>query len=65
MAVCHLVQVRDRIEQYGGRVDYVEVVDAEELDPLDAIAGGSLVMVAVAAFYGDVRLIDNMECRAP
>ncbi len=40
-----------------GRVDYVSIVDADELQPIDAVTGPALV--AVAAFFGGVRLIDN------
>jgi pantoate--beta-alanine ligase len=39
------------------RLDYAEVVDAEELQPVDVVAGD--VLVAVAAFVGRARLIDN------
>ena len=40
------------------RLDYFEIVDPESLDPLKDLAGGSLV--AVAAFLGPTRLIDNI-----
>lgn len=43
----------------GVRVDYVELVDAETLRP--AAQSGRLCLLAVAAFFGDVRLIDNIE----
>lgn len=43
----------------GVRVDYVEVVDAESLSPLQGDT--SLALLAVAAYFGDVRLIDNIE----
>jgi pantothenate synthetase len=36
-----------------------QAVDAEELQPLDTLAGGR-VLVAVAALFGSVRLIDNV-----
>lgn len=36
-----------------------QAVDAEELQPLDSLAGRH-VLVAVAAFFGSVRLIDNV-----
>lgn len=41
----------------GGRVDYVELVDGEELTPLAEAVPGALL--AVAAFIGSTRLIDN------
>jgi pantoate--beta-alanine ligase len=39
------------------RMDYLEIVDTENLDPLDKIDDHALV--AVAAFVGTTRLIDN------
>lgn len=43
----------------GVKVDYVQLVDAENLHELkDA---NRLALLAVAAFFGDVRLIDNIE----
>ena len=44
----------------GGRVDYVEVVDSHHLVHMEEIVPGS-TLVAVAAFFGSVRLIDNIE----
>jgi pantoate--beta-alanine ligase len=43
------------------RLDYFEIVDPETLDPVDDLSGGGLV--AVAAFVGNVRLIDNIVLR--
>jgi pantoate--beta-alanine ligase len=40
------------------RLDYFEIVDPESLDAVDTAAGGALV--AVAAFVGPTRLIDNI-----
>jgi pantoate--beta-alanine ligase len=40
------------------RLDYFEIVDADSLDPVKNLAGGALV--AVAAFVGPTRLIDNI-----
>lgn len=37
---------------------FAQVVDAQELQPLDSLAGQH-VLVATAAFFGSVRLIDN------
>src|ERR1700730_9082054 len=39
------------------RLDYMEIVDPETLEPVDDLSRGGLV--AVAAFLGNVRLIDN------
>jgi len=40
------------------RLDYFEIVDPDNLDPVENIAKGALV--AVAAFVGPTRLIDNI-----
>ena len=40
------------------RLDYFEIVDPETLDPIGDISQGALV--AVAAFVGSTRLIDNL-----
>ncbi len=45
------------------RVDYVEVVDAATLEPIDQIAPDTLV--ALAAFVGKARLIDNVTITFP
>jgi pantoate--beta-alanine ligase len=44
-------------EGVGVRVDYAEVVDAESLLPVVEVKRGDLV--AVAAWVGGTRLIDN------
>ena len=40
------------------RLDYFEIVDPDTLDPVEDVAQGTLV--AVAAFVGTTRLIDNI-----
>lgn len=49
--------VRAMIEAAGGRVDYVELVDEETLSPAAELVAPSIL--AVAAFFDGVRLIDN------
>lgn len=44
-----------------GRIDYVSLVDAEELQPVARVERPALL--AVAAFFGGVRLIDNVVLR--
>jgi len=46
------------VQQPGVRLDYFEIVDPDTLDPIDPIAGKALV--AVAAYVGATRLIDNV-----
>jgi pantoate--beta-alanine ligase len=49
--------VREQIQAAGGRVDYVECVSRDSLRPVARIEGPALL--AVAAFFGRTRLIDN------
>ena len=42
----------------GVRLDYFEIVNRETLDPVEDISRGALV--AIAAFVGTTRLIDNI-----
>ncbi len=42
----------------GARLDYLEVVDPSGLEPIEAVTGAALV--AIAAFVGNTRLIDNL-----
>jgi pantoate--beta-alanine ligase len=41
------------------QIDYVEVVDAESLQPADVVGPNSVLVLAV--FFGKTRLIDNMR----
>jgi pantoate--beta-alanine ligase len=40
------------------RLDYLDVVDSDTLDPVEHISGS--VLIAVAAYVGSTRLIDNI-----
>jgi pantoate--beta-alanine ligase len=52
--------ISSAIKENGGKVDYVDLVDSESLVPItQSCIGHSLI--AVAAFFGTVRLIDNIE----
>nr|MDQ6940420.1 pantoate--beta-alanine ligase [Verrucomicrobiota bacterium] len=54
--------VRAQIETASlARVDYVETVDAENLQPMETVGADSLL--AVAVFFGKTRLIDNIRLR--
>ena len=48
------------MQEGGGRVDYVSVTDADNLQELQDFVAGQAVLVAVAVFFGAVRLIDNV-----
>lgn len=45
-------------EESAVHLDYFEIVDRDTLDPMPDISGGALV--AVAAYVGSTRLIDNI-----
>jgi len=54
--LCDMV-VRE-ITESGGRVDYVEAVARDNLQPLETLDRPA--MIAAAAWYGSTRLIDNV-----
>ncbi|KAK7292978.1 hypothetical protein RJT34_15837 [Clitoria ternatea] len=47
------------ITNAGGKIDYAEIVDQNSLEKVESIKGP--VVFCVAAWFGKVRLIDNME----
>jgi pantoate--beta-alanine ligase len=55
-----LVEAGKRVlaQESGGRVDYLEIVDPDTLDAVPEIR--SQALVAVAAFVGGTRLLDNI-----
>jgi pantoate--beta-alanine ligase len=55
-----IAAARSTIEQASlARIDYVELVDAENLQPIDSLGEKSLL--ALAVFFGKTRLIDNIQ----
>ncbi|KAJ4757180.1 Pantothenate synthetase [Rhynchospora pubera] len=60
-------ELKDRIIQTvadaGGRIDYVEIVEQESLEHVEKIKCS--VVICIAAWFGDVRLIDNIEIDVP
>lgn len=51
--------VREKIESEPlARIDYVVIVDNQTLEPVESI-GDNEVLIAVAVYFGEVRLIDN------
>jgi len=50
--------LRSYLEKAGLKVDYVECVDAETLEPRKKVEKGCCVLVA--AYAGKTRLIDNV-----
>ncbi|RCV39906.1 hypothetical protein SEVIR_9G008400v4 [Setaria viridis] len=63
----HGQQIKDQIvqtlEEAGGQVDYVEIVEQESLTPVERIDRPAVI--CVAAWFGKVRLIDNIEIQPP
>ncbi len=43
----------------GAEIDYLELLDAKSLSPIESVTAPAVL--ATAVFYGDVRLIDNIE----
>jgi pantothenate synthetase len=54
--------VERRINEAGGTVDYVAVVDPNTLEPVTTLEQRAQLLVA--AWFGDVRLIDNATISA-
>lgn len=52
-------QIVQTLTEAGGQVDYVEIVEQESLVPVEII--DRPVVICVAAWFGKVRLIDNIE----
>ncbi len=52
--------IRREIQAAGVREDYVEVVDAETLEPLARLETGRPARALIAGFLGATRLIDNV-----
>lgn len=58
IAAARQVFAEENSEENSVRLDYFEIVDPDTLDPVDNISAGALV--AVAAYVGTTRLIDNI-----
>mmetsp|Transcript_20947 Transcript_20947/g.71394 ORF Transcript_20947/g.71394 Transcript_20947/m.71394 type:complete len:286 (-) Transcript_20947:778-1635(-) len=63
-AARHVAAVKEAIAAAGGEVDYVEAVHPSSLAPLEEVGPDGLV-IAVAARFGSVRLLDNVEIGVP
>ena len=53
-----VARIAKAVEKAGLRVDYVEAVDGETLEPVKTLAKGTALLVA--AYDGKTRLIDNI-----
>jgi pantoate--beta-alanine ligase len=54
-------EARSLLENQGFIVDYVAIADASNLAPIDNWDGKTALVALIAAFLGEVRLIDNMQ----
>lgn len=50
--------IKRRLLHSGGKIDYMEMMDAKNLEPVKKIK--DRILIAVAVFYGKTRLIDNV-----
>lgn len=61
----YLEDIKERAKQYlaaeGFKVDYVEIANASTLEPVEKNDGKTPLVALVAAFVGEVRLIDNIN----
>jgi pantoate--beta-alanine ligase len=55
-----LARARAILEESGFRIDYVEIADAATLESILDRKDGQEAVALIAAFQGEVRLIDNM-----
>lgn len=58
----HIVEkeCRDILEKKGFRTDYIQLADADTLELLSDYSPDRKMVALIAAFIGDVRLIDNL-----
>ncbi len=54
-----IAQQQIQESQQSIRIDYLEILDAESLQPISSVTQAAVM--AAAVFYGEVRLIDNIE----
>jgi pantoate--beta-alanine ligase len=48
-------------DQQGWRLEYLTIVDAQTFEPIEKKTPGRCAVALIAAYAGDVRLIDNLE----
>jgi pantoate--beta-alanine ligase len=57
-------RMRDHIEQDDAiRIDYIAIVDADSLGARETLTGR--ILIALAAYVGKTRLIDNIQVNVP
>lgn len=58
-------QALETLTRAGLKPEYFELVDGISLQPLGTVAGADFIVACLAAWAGEVRLIDNMVMKAP
>jgi pantoate--beta-alanine ligase len=53
-------EAAEKIKNAGARLEYLELADAENLQPTDGVDTNNPTVLLVAAYVGAVRLIDNL-----
>ncbi len=53
-------KAHDHLSAAGFKIDYIEIADASNLSLLETWDGKTSVVVLIAAYLNDIRLIDNM-----
>jgi pantoate--beta-alanine ligase len=51
--------IKSKIEQSGGKIQYIEIVNKKDLMPAKKISKGAVILLA--CFFGGTRLIDHLE----
>ncbi len=55
-------RMRRMIQGRGGRIDYIEVIDKDSLEPVRKLRKGDVIVLAV--YFGETRLIDNIGVKS-
>jgi pantoate--beta-alanine ligase len=58
-ALLHIAQSEIEASDQGAIIDYLELLNSRNLQPIDPVT--TPAVIATAVFYGKVRLIDNVE----
>lgn len=59
--VAHLAKKEEQfLNEYGFKTDYITIADAATLEPVKTWDGTNKLVALVAAYLGEVRLIDNL-----
>ena len=62
-----LVQAKEMVKQHLQafefiELEYFEVVNSENLQPIQSLKEASQISLCIAAYLGEIRLIDNLFC---